>query len=49
VLGSQHKREPSAKVKAIKDAIKSGTYDMAKAIEGAADRIVDYPQCLLQK
>lgn len=49
MLGSHHKREPSAKVKAIKGAIKNGTYDMDKAIKGAAERIVDYPQCLLQK
>ena len=49
MLGLLQKREPSAKVKAIKDAIKSGTYDMDKAIKGSVERIVDYPQCLLQK
>ena len=36
----------SEKVLKIKSAIKSGTYDIKKAIEGAAERIVDNPQCL---
>ena len=35
------------KVKEIKKAIKNGTYDWVKAIEHAADRIVEYPQSLL--
>lgn len=36
----------SEKVRKIKNAIKSGTYDLESAINGAADRIVDYPQAL---
>lgn len=43
------KKSKSAKVRNIKSAIKSGTYDIKKAIEGAADRIVDYPQSLAWK
>lgn len=40
------KKSKSPKVRKIKSAIKNGTYDVAKAIDGAADRIVDNPQCL---
>ena len=36
----------SEKLRKIKKAIKSGTYDLESAIKGAADRIVDYPQAL---
>ena len=36
----------SKKAKAIKSAIKNGTYDMGKAIAGAASTIVDNPQVL---
>lgn len=43
------KKSKSAKIQKIKNAIKNGTYDMERAIEGAADKIVDYPQCLLWK
>lgn len=41
------KKPKSAKVRNIKSAIKNGTYDWKKAINGAADRIVDNPQCLI--
>ena len=41
------KRPKSAKVRNIKSAIKNGIYDWKKAIEGAADRIVENPQCLI--
>ena len=40
------KSTKSTKVIKIKGAIKNGTYDIKKAIEGAADRIIDYPQSL---
>ena len=33
----------------IKKAIKNGTYDLEKAIESTAEKIVDYPQSLLWK
>lgn len=39
----------SAKVIAIKKAIKNGTYDWKSAIEHTADRIIEYPQALLWK
>lgn len=35
------------KLKAIKEAIKSGTYNWEVAIEGAASKIVDNPEVLL--
>ena len=35
------------KIKALKKAIKKGTYDWAAAIEDTAERIIDYPQALL--
>lgn len=35
------------KIKRIKDQIKNGSYDLEKAIEGAADKILNYPQALL--
>lgn len=31
----------------IKEAVKNGSYDLEKAIEGTADKILEYPQCLL--
>ena len=37
----------AVKIKRIKDQIKNGTYDWKKAIEGAADKIINYPQALL--
>lgn len=37
----------SDKVKAIKEAIKNGTYDMEVAIKGAAEKIVNNPEVLL--
>lgn len=37
------------KVAEIKKAIKNGTYDLEKAIENTAEKIVDYPQSLLWK
>ena len=40
------KKPKSAKVRDIKSAIKKGTYDWKKAIDGAADRIIENPQCL---
>lgn len=49
MLGLLQKKRPSDKIKAIKSAIKNGTYDMDSAIKHSAERIVDYPQCLLQK
>lgn len=42
-------KKVSDKVKKIKDAIKSGTYDLSKAIEGAADRIISCPESLAWK
>ena len=39
----------SDKIKAIKSAIKNGTYDLDKAVEDSADRIANYPQALLWK
>ena len=41
------KKIKNPKVEEIKKAIKNGTYDMIKAIERAADRIVDNPWVLL--
>ena len=41
------KKIKNPKVAEIKKAIKNGTYDVKKAIEGAADRIVDNPWTLL--
>lgn len=35
------------KVKAIKEAIKNGTYNWDEAIEGAASKITDNPETLL--
>lgn len=35
------------KIKIIKNQIKNGTYDWKKAIEGAAEKISNYPQALL--
>lgn len=43
------KKSKSPKIQKIKSAIKNGTYDIEKAIEGTADKIVNYPQCLLWK
>lgn len=40
-------KKESAKVKAIKTAIKKGTYNWKKAIEDSASKIADYPQALL--
>jgi anti-sigma28 factor (negative regulator of flagellin synthesis) len=37
----------SKKVIAIKKAIKNGTYDWKKAIEGAAKKISEHPEALL--
>lgn len=37
----------NTKVAAIKKAIKNGTYDLNKAIEQTASRIVENPQSLL--
>lgn len=37
----------SSKVKEIKEAIKNGTYDWKKAIEGAVDKIMSNPETLL--
>jgi anti-sigma28 factor (negative regulator of flagellin synthesis) len=37
----------SEKVKAIKKAIKNGTYDWKAGIEGAATKIVNNPEVLL--
>lgn len=37
----------SEKVKAIKEAIKAGKYDLKGAIEHAAERIVENPESLL--
>lgn len=39
----------AAKVAAIKKAIKDKTYDWTKAIEGAAERILNNPESLLWK
>ena len=41
------KQLKSEKIKAIKKAIKSKTYDWKKAIESAATVIVDHPEVLL--
>lgn len=35
------------KIKEIKEAIKNKTYDMKKAIEGAAVKISEHPEALL--
>lgn len=35
------------KIKTIKEAIKNGTYNWQAAIEGAADRIIQYPESLI--
>lgn len=35
------------KIKEIKEAIKNKTYDMKKAIEGAAAKISEHPEALL--
>lgn len=35
------------KIKRIKSQIKNGTYNWQKAIEGAAEKILNYPQALL--
>ena len=40
------KKHLSDKVKALKKAIKSKTYDWNSAIADTVDRIVDYPQSL---
>ena len=37
----------SEKAKVIKAMIKNGTYDWSTAIEGAAVRILEYPESLL--
>lgn len=37
----------SAKIKKIKSQIKNGTYNWQKAIESAAEKIINYPQALL--
>ena len=37
----------AAKIKRIKSQIKNGTYNWQKAIEGAAEKISNYPQALL--
>lgn len=42
-------KQLSPKIKAIKRAIKNGTYDWKKAVEDTADKIVKYPQALLWK
>lgn len=39
----------NTKVKALKKAVKSGTYDWKRAIESTAQKIIDYPQALLWK
>lgn len=43
------KSKKSAKVLKIISAIKNGTYDIKKAIEGSADKIANYPQSLAWK
>lgn len=40
-------KKKSAKIKAIKIAIKKGRYDWKKAIEDTASKIASYPQALL--
>lgn len=37
----------SEKVKAIKEAIKTGKYDWKGVVEQAADKIMEYPESLL--
>lgn len=37
----------SEKVKAIKEAIKAGKYDLKSAIEHTADLIIEHPETLL--
>jgi hypothetical protein len=37
----------SEKIKKLRKQIKEKTYNLEKAIEGAADRIAEYPQALL--
>lgn len=37
----------SGKVKEIKEAVGNGSYDLEKAVEGTADKILKYPQSLL--
>lgn len=39
----------SSKVKALKKAVKSGTYNWKRAIESTAQKIISYPQALLWK
>lgn len=45
--GGAVNEKKSAKIKAIKIAIKKGRYDWKKAIEDTASKIASYPQALL--
>ena len=39
--------EREKKIREIKRRIKNGSYDLKTAIEGAAEKIIEYPQALL--
>ena len=39
--------EREKKIREIKRRIKNGSYDLKTAIEGAAEKILEYPQSLL--
>ena len=39
--------EREKRIKEIKKSIKNGSYDLKTAIEGAAEKILEYPQSLL--
>ena len=43
----QNMTEREKKIKEIKKSIKNGSYDLEAAIEGAAEKILEYPQALL--
>ena len=44
---NEKKNEREKKIREIKRRIKNGSYDWKAAIEGAAEKILEYPQALL--
>ena len=44
---NKKQNEREKKIKEIKKSIKNGSYDLKTAIEGAAEKIIEYPQALL--
>lgn len=44
---NEKKNEREKKIREIKKSIKNGSYDWKAAIEGAAEKILEYPQALL--